>query len=122
MGHPDTIEPSALPDRFVFKCTHNSGGVILCADKTKFDFSAAKKQLKKQLKKNYYDQSREWLYKDVPRRVLAEAYLGSDDGTPPDDYKFFALTGGCGRSAFARTAGQPRGITIFSTKRSILLP
>ena len=90
---PGEIDLTKLPGRFALKCTHNSGGVILCADKRNFDAGAAKKKLKKLLKQDYYKQYREWLYKDVPRRVLAEAYIGSDDGTPPDDYKFFCFDG-----------------------------
>ncbi len=91
--NPDEIDFEQLPERFVLKCTHNSGGVILCADKRAFDVKSAKKKLKKLLKQDYYKQYREWLYRDVPRRVLAEEYIGADDGTPPDDYKFFCFDG-----------------------------
>lgn len=91
--NPDDIDFEKLPERFVLKCTHNSGGVILCADKRCFDIASAKKKLRKLLKQDYYRLYREWLYKDVPRRVLAEEYIGAADGTPPDDYKFFCFDG-----------------------------
>ena len=91
--NPEDIDFGKLPERFVLKCTHNSGGVILCANRRDFSIESAKKKLKKMLKQDYYKQYREWLYKDVPRRILAEEYIGSDDGTPPDDYKFFCFDG-----------------------------
>lgn len=87
------IDFSKLPQRFVLKCSHNSGGVLVCRDKTRFDVKAAKKSLNRQLKQNYYAQGREWLYRDVPPRVLCEAFIGDADGTLPDDYKFFCFDG-----------------------------
>jgi len=90
---PDAIDGFALPERFVLKCSHNSGGVIVCADKSKFDFAAARRALKGQLARNYCDAGREWPYRNVPRRVLAEAFIGAGDGTPPDDIKFFCFGG-----------------------------
>ena len=89
----NAIEAASLPERFVLKCTHNSGGVVVCKDKSAFDLAAAKKALNRQLKQNYYAQGREWLYKDIPPRVLAEAFIGGADGSLPDDYKFFCFGG-----------------------------
>ncbi|MPM25619.1 hypothetical protein SDC9_72116 [bioreactor metagenome] len=89
----EEIDFDSLPERFVLKCTHNSGGVIVCRDKGKLNRKAAVKQLAAQLKKNYYFQGREWLYRTIPPRVVAEAFIGSDDGTLPDDYKFFCFDG-----------------------------
>lgn len=90
---PDAIDFSALPERFALKCTHNSGGVLVCADKAKFDGSRARAALKRQLRRDYYEIGREWLYKGLPRRVLAEAYIGAEDGAPPVDYKFSCYNG-----------------------------
>lgn len=87
------IDFSKLPERFVLKCSHNSGGVIVCKDKSGLNLKAARKSLRRQLKRSYYAQGREWLYKDVPPRVLCEAFLGSEDGKLPDDYKFFCFDG-----------------------------
>ena len=89
----EEIDFDLLPERFVLKCTHNSGGVIVCPDKSKLDRAGAVKKLAAQLKKNYYDNGREWLYKNVTPRVVAEAFIGSADGTLPDDYKFFCFDG-----------------------------
>lgn len=91
--NPDAIDPDTLPERFVLKCSHNSGGVIVCRDKASFDWEGARRVLKEQLETNYYATGREWLYKDIPPRILAEEYIGTEDGTPPVDYKFFCFGG-----------------------------
>ena len=90
---PDEIDESKLPDRFVLKCTHDSGSTILCTGKRSFDFASARKILRQKLRKDYSVAGREWPYHDVPRRILAEAYLGTEDGTPPNDVKFFCFDG-----------------------------
>ena len=73
---PDKIDFDALPDKFVLKLNHNSGtGMYICKNKHKMDIDAVKEGLRKGLKEDYYIQGREWPYKDVPRRILAEKYL-----------------------------------------------
>ena len=91
--NPNRIDFSALPDRFVLKCSHNSGGTIICTNKAALNPSAVRRNLRRQLRKNYYWFSREWLYKDVPPRVLAETFIGGEDGSIPKDYKFFCFHG-----------------------------
>jgi len=90
---PDQIDFSALPDKFVLKCTHDSGSAIICKDKSTFDWNAARLKLKKRLAKDYSIPGREWPYRDVPRRVLAERYLMNADGSQAMDYKFFCFDG-----------------------------
>lgn len=89
----DDIDFDTLPDRFVLKCTHDSGGLVICKDKAKLDKAAAKKKLENSLKTNYFWQGREWPYKNVKPRILAEMYL--EDSSSPDlrDYKFFCFDG-----------------------------
>ena len=91
--NPDQIDFSTLPDRFVLKCNHDSGSYILCKDKSKFDTQAAIKTLKKLLKKDYATPGREWPYRYVPRRVLAEEYLYGDNESRVMDFKFFCFHG-----------------------------
>lgn len=71
----EEIDFDSLPDQFVLKCTHDSGGLVICRDKSTFDKTAAKKKLKKHLRRKYYLQSREWPYKDVKPRIIAEKYV-----------------------------------------------
>lgn len=71
----DDIRLEELPDQFVLKCNHDSGGVVLCRDKSEFDLDAAKEKLKKSLDRNFYWDYREWAYKDVERKIFAEKYM-----------------------------------------------
>ena len=58
----DEINFDGLPEQFVLKCTHDSGSVSICKDKSSFDFDKAKEKLERALKfdvfnKNYCDLS-----------------------------------------------------------------
>lgn len=88
----DDINFGELPDQFVLKCTHDSGGVIICKDKSKLDIEKAKEKVEKSLKTNYYLLGREWPYKDVPRKIIAEEFL-DDNGHVPVDYKVYCFNG-----------------------------
>ena len=73
---PNEIDFSSLPDRFVLKCNHTSGeGLILCRNKALLNQKAAVATLRKALKDDYYLTYREWPYKDVPRKIIAEPYM-----------------------------------------------
>lgn len=89
----EDIKISNLPDRFVLKCTHDSGGVVICRDKGKFDLLNAQNKLKRNLKKNYYYSTREWPYKHVKPRIIAEPYLESENGNTLNDYKLLIFNG-----------------------------
>lgn len=90
----DDIDFDSLPDKFVLKCTHDSGGLVICTDKSKLDKAKAKKKIEDSLKRNFYWQSREWPYKDVKPRIIAEKYMtDSPDTTAFTDYKFFCFDG-----------------------------
>lgn len=91
----DEINFDILPERFVLKCTHNSGGVVVCLDKKNLDFEKTRITLEKRLKENYYWHSREWQYKNVKPRIIAEEYL-YDKEYPDDsimDYKLLCFDG-----------------------------
>lgn len=90
---PDDIDFDALPDQFVLKCNHSSGGLCICTDKRKLDIPKVKEELRKGLRDNYYLHGREWPYKDVPRRILAEKFMVDESGTELKDYKVFCFNG-----------------------------
>lgn len=75
----EDIDFDTLPNRFVLKCNHNSGlGMYICEDKSKLsdkDIKRIKRNLNKGLRQNYYLTGREWPYKDVPRKIIAEQYM-----------------------------------------------
>lgn len=86
------IDFEKLPERFVLKTTHDSGSFVICNDKAAFDKAKAKKILTRSLKRNYYKTTREWQYKDIEPKIIAEEYL--DDGKRNlTDYKFFCFNG-----------------------------
>lgn len=85
----DEIDFNALPNQFVLKCTHDSGGVVICKDKSKLDIEAAKEKLRRGLKVNYYYRNREWPYKNVKPRIIVEKYLGDN----LQDYRIYCFNG-----------------------------
>ncbi|MBR6672414.1 MAG: glycosyl transferase, partial [Alistipes sp.] len=96
LGIYDSVEDidfDALPNQFVLKCTHDSGGIVICTDKSGLDKDAARKKLRKFLKRGYFWLNREWPYKHVPRRIIAEQYMVDESGYELKDYKFFCFDG-----------------------------
>lgn len=89
----DDIDFESLPERFVLKTTHDSGAIVICKDKYTFDVKAAKKKLDHYLKRRYYDCNREWPYKNVKPRVIAEVYMEDSKYKELRDYKFFTFGG-----------------------------
>lgn len=89
----DEIDFSRLPTKFVLKCTHNSSAPIVCNDISKFDFKTARKKINKELKNNYFWSGREWPYRNVKPRVIAEKLLENNDGSALVDYKFYCYGG-----------------------------
>ena len=91
---PDEIDFGTLPEKFVIKCNHNSGlGMYICKDKAQMDVATIKKILSKGLKQDYYLTSREWPYKDVPRKIIAEQYLENSEAGGLTDYKIHCFNG-----------------------------
>lgn len=90
----DDIDFDALPNQFVLKCNHDSGGIVICKDKSKLDITAAKKKLRKALRSDdaFYG-GREWPYKNVKKRILAEKYLTENSRIDIDDYKVHCFDG-----------------------------
>lgn len=89
----DEINFDELPEQFVLKCTHDSGGVVICTDKSKLNKDAAKRKLEKSLKRNFYWWGREWAYKNIKPRIIAEKYMVDDSGFELKDYKFICFNG-----------------------------
>lgn len=91
---PEKIDFDELPMQFVLKCNHNSGlGMCICKDKNSLDINKVKEELKKGINQNYYLTSREWPYKDVPRKIIAEKYMVDESGYELKDYKFYCFDG-----------------------------
>ena len=91
----DDIDFDSLPDKFVLKTTNGggNGGVVICKDKKQFNKNQARKRLVQSLGKSIYSTFREYPYKDVPRRIIAETYMQNADDSELTDYKFFCFNG-----------------------------
>ena len=86
------IDFDALPNQFVLKCNHDSGGLAICTDKTTFDITEAEKKISRSLKRNFFYVGREYQYKQIAPRILCEKFL-SDGGRVPMDYKIYCFNG-----------------------------
>ena len=89
----DDIDFDKLPKQFVMKCTHDSGGLVICKDKAKLNIEEAKKKINKCLKRNFYYLGREWPYKNVKPRIIIEKYMEDESGYQLKDYKIFCFDG-----------------------------
>lgn len=95
-NNADDIDYSQLPDRFVLKTNHSGGnlGVVICKDKSRLDKVLAKKRLSKSLEwDDIYKSLKEYPYKNIERRVFAEAYMQNEGDAELVDYKFFCFNG-----------------------------
>lgn len=94
----DEIDFSKLPNRFVLKCTHDCGSVVIVRDKLKMDINAVKRKLEFGLRHNYYYSCFEWPYKNVLPKIIAEKFLENNGDSSENvhdlvDYKFYCFQG-----------------------------
>ena len=108
----DEIDFDKLPNQFVLKCTHDSGGLVICKDKKKFDYQYARKKIVKSLERNYYLIGREWQYNEIPRKIIGEQYLEDAFTNELRDYKFFCFNGVV-KAMFIATDRQSKNPTTF---------
>lgn len=92
-NHAEDIDFDALPDKFVLKATHDSGRVIICKDKSVFDRNKAIKEMRESLRRDFYTITREWPYKNVKPRIIAEKLLEVSEGDEIADYKVHNFNG-----------------------------
>lgn len=92
---PEDIDWDILPNQFVLKTTHGggNGGVIICRDKNVFNRVDAVLKLNKAMKQDLYKKFREWPYKNVQKKIIAEKYMEDIQTKELRDYKFFAFNG-----------------------------
>lgn len=91
----EDIDWDVLPNQFVLKTTHGGGGggVTVCRDKTTFKRLDACKKLQASMDGNIYVSQREWPYKNVEKRIIAEQFMVDESGAELKDYKFFCFNG-----------------------------
>lgn len=92
----DTLEEvniTNLPEKFILKATHDSGGAFICKNKANFPLDEIKKRLAHKMSINYYYRQREWVYKDLKPRIIADQLLEDGSGRELRDYKFWCFNG-----------------------------
>lgn len=89
----EDINFDMLPEQFVLKCTHDSGGVVICHDKSKLNKRNARRKIESCMKHNFFWGKREWPYKNVKPRIIAEKYMEDCKTHDLRDYKFFTFNG-----------------------------
>ena len=116
----EDIDFDVLPKRYVLKCTHDSGSTIVCKDKADFDIGKAKKILNKKLHNNLFWWGREWPYKIIKPRIIAEKYMTNCLGgnlikEELIDYKFMCFDGKvkCSFTCTERFTGEGLKVTFF---------
>lgn len=89
----EAIDFSKLPNQFVLKCTHDSGGLVICRNKSLFPYEKARIKLTQSLSNDFYRYAREWQYKNIPHRIIAEEYVDQISEKGLIDYKFYCFNG-----------------------------
>ena len=112
-SHFDEIDFDKLPEKFVLKCTHDSGSIVICKDKKVMDKKTAREKLERGLRRNYYYAGGfEWPYKNVKPRIIAEQFMMDGDGAELTDYKIMCFNGKV-KCSFTCTGRQsPRGLHV----------
>ena len=107
------IDFSILPNQFVLKTTHGGGGlnVMVVKDKFTLNFGEVKKKFDKSMKADVWQVYREWPYKDVQKKIIAEEYIEDEHGELRD-YKFFCMNGEP-QFLFLATNRMGKGDTTF---------
>lgn len=89
----DEIDWDLLPNQFVIKAAGDSGGIVICKDKSTLNIEESKFYLKRNGERNYCSVNREFPYKNVPHRYIAEEYMVDESGYELKDYKIFCFNG-----------------------------
>lgn len=116
----EDIDFDALPQQFVLKCTHDSGGLVICPDKSKLNIEKAQKKINKRLKRNQFRKHREYPYKGVKPRIIAEQFMVDESGTELKDYKFFCFNGEPKMLLLASNRGKGTYMNFYDMEFNLL--
>lgn len=110
--HPEEVDFDALPDKFVLKTTHDSGGIVIVDKNVGYDRKKINVFFNERLSRSTYEIQREWPYKNVPKRIIAEQYMEDEKTHELRDYKFFCFDGEV-KAMFIATDRQSDKPTAF---------
>ena len=108
----EEIDFDKLPEQFVMKCTHDSGSVVICREKNKFDKEKAREKLDRAQKNNFYYAGREWPYKNVKPRIIIEKYMREEGKEDITDYKLMCFNGNVKCSFVCLNRNSKNGMNI----------
>lgn len=114
-NRPEEIDFDGLPDKFVLKTTHDSGGIIIVDKRQGYDGKRINDFFNKRLSQSTYELQREWPYKNVPKRIIAEQFMEDEKTHELRDYKFFCFDGEvkCMFIATDRQSEKPTAFDFF---------
>ncbi len=117
----DEINFDELPDKFVIKCTHDSGGLEIVKDKSKMDKEKVRKKINVFMKRNFFKVHREWPYKNVKPRIIIEQYMEDNRTQELRDYKFYVFNEKVGMMMVAtdRVGGNTK-MNFYDTEFNLL--
>lgn len=91
----EEIDFNKLPNQFVVKPTHTSGDIFICKDKKQINYKELRNKVLKWLRRKYYYFHREWPYKNIKPRIIAEEYMEDKNRKELTDYKIYCFNGKC---------------------------
>jgi hypothetical protein len=111
----EDINFQQLPQQFVLKCTHDSGGIIICKDKSVFDIDKAREKMDRYFARKFYKFGREYPYKDIKPRIIVEKYIEDVESDDLKDYKFMCFNGKvrCSFVCSGRNSAEGLHVTFF---------
>ncbi len=86
------IDFNCLPDKYVIKASHGSHMNYIVTSKNDFNIRKAKIMMRTWLHQDIYWSGREWVYKNLKKRIVIEKYLEDMTGGL-SDYKIFCFNG-----------------------------
>lgn len=106
----EDVNFDSLPNKFVLKCTHDSGSCIICKNKNEIKLDKVKRFFYEKIKYNYFWLGREWAYKNINPRIIAEEYIDDNENGELVDYKFYCFNGlvDCVLVCLNRSSGKPK--------------
>lgn len=120
----DDIDFNLLPNQFVLKCTHDAASTVICKDKSSFDIEKAKRKITAAQKIDYYRyENRQWAYKGIKPRIIAEKFITDSDNDDKEltDYKFFCFNGNVHTVMVAKGRESGKPLFYFFDKKWNLL-
>lgn len=116
----DEIDFEKLPEQFVIKCTHDSGSVIICKNKSEFNKKTAKRKIEKALKKNFFVNGREWPYKNVKPRIIIEDNICPKNCNNIEDFKLQTFNGKVAYSFVCTDRDTEVKFTFFDKEKNFI--